>query len=214
MALSATELASKIHNGLRQTSDGEGKPLPPSSQVQEYASGLINALKAATVTFAPGSITAVGAPGSPITAGTGVGGIFTGLTPAPMLAKTQVGEPGPMSAGENAALIAYLTANGIFIIPSGGVTGICGATPVSGGPLINGAASGGKITVVEGAACAAFVASQIGFSGPDMITHYTIVMDYLKQKLEVSFPTGTVNGSFSAGGGPLIAGTAVGGAIS
>lgn len=215
MALDASELANLIqNNGLRQNTDGNGLPLPPSSQLQEYCAGLINALKAATVTFAPGTINGSAPPGGPLQAGTGTGGIFTGLTPAPFLAKTQVGAPGPFSAAENTAVITYLQTSGIFVIPTGGVTGICTATALSPGTLVNGEASGGKITAINGAACAAVVSASSGLVGPDMIKHYDIIMNYLIANLEVEFPTGSVTGSFSAGGGPLVAGAATGGKIS
>ncbi|RLI53011.1 MAG: hypothetical protein DRP09_16695, partial [Candidatus Thorarchaeota archaeon] len=140
-------------------------------------------------------------------------GVFVGLTPAPMLAKTQVGEPGPMLAGENTAVITYLM-TGLIEFSAGNIQGTCTATPTSPGILGPPASgTGGKVTGLTGAACMAMVAAG-GVAGPDMLAHYTALIDYISDNLEVSYPAGSVQGAFGVGGGALIAGTALGGIVS
>lgn len=214
MAMAEKDLAKKLHEALAQKEDGEGKPTPVSSQTQEYASGYIAALKASTVAHAAGLVTATGTPATPIADGAATMGLFVGLVPAPMLAKTQVGAPGPFSVLENTAVINYVLANATITFDSGTITGTCTATPTSPGPLVAGAGTMGYVEGLDGSACSDFVASQTGLDGPDMEKHYTALMDYTIESLEVEYLTGSVIGSFATGGGPMIAGTGVGGIVS
>lgn len=213
--LSETELAHKLHNCLSQTSDGYGKPTSVSTETQSYASGIIAALKAAVVSNAPGTISGVCAPGSPLSGGFGVGGLIV-MTPAPMIAKTTGGFPGlsqPLLSKENVAIVTYL-ATGLVSFAAGNITGQCTNTAESPGPLTNGAGSGGKIIGITGAAAMAAVIAATGFNGPDMIKHYTALVDYIKDKAEVTYASGSVVGVCPSGGGPLGAGAGTGGTIS
>lgn len=212
--LSETALALKLHEALGQKTDGQGAPTQVSNETQEYASGIIAALKAAIVSNPTGTITGISAPGAPLSAGAGIGGLMV-IQPSPMIAKTSNGfaPPGPNLVLENTAVIQYI-GTGIITFASGSVTGTCTNTPVSPGPLTNGAASGGTITLLTGVACAAAVAAATGSAGPDMVKHYTALIDYILENAEVSYASGSITAVCPPGGGPITAGTGVGGTIS
>jgi hypothetical protein len=213
--MSETDLARRLHEALSQTTTGTGEPTKVSSQTQEYASGLIAALKAGTVSHAPGTITGVTAPGAPLADGAGTNGMMV-LTPAPMIAKTAVATH-PMAtanyAKENKAIVLYIMTFGRVVFEAGNIVGQCTSTPLSGGPLTAGAGTGGKITALSGSAATAFVTAQLGYSGPDMIKHYTALVKYLMDKAEVTYTAGQVVGTCPPGGGPLGAGAGTGGKI-
>lgn len=214
MALDAQELAHKLHEALSQKVDGHGVPTPVSDQTMNYAAGVVAALKAAIVTNAPGTINGLTAPGAPLSGGTGIGGLMV-IQPGPMLAKTALGVPPqavPNIAKENTAVIAYI-GTGLITFAAGGITGNCTNTPVSPGPLAAGAGSGGKITLLTGAGATAAVIGAVGFSGPDMIKHYSALIDYISEKAEVSYASGSVTGICPAAGGPLSGAAGVGGTI-
>jgi len=211
--LSETELANKLHDALGQKVDGEGLPTEPSAETQEYASGIVAALKAAIVSNLPGTINGVTAAGGPLSAGTGLGGLMV-ITPGPMLAKTANGfaPPGPTLSSENSAVITYI-GTGLVSFAPGNITGQCTSTPVSPGPLANGAGTGGTILGLTGAGCAAAVAAATGSSGPDALKHYTALIEYISDNAEVEYASGSVVGVCPPGGGPLTAGAGIGGTI-
>lgn len=215
MALNAQELAKKLHDALRQKKDGNGTPTPISDQTLNYAKGIIAALKAAGVSNAPGTIAGVTAPGAPLSAGAGAGGLMV-ITPAPMIAKTSQGVPPqalPKINLENVAIVQYI-GTGLVTFSAGSITGTCTNSPSSPGPLASGAGSGGKIIGLTGAGAVAAVSSATGLTGPDMIKHYTALINYILEEAEVAYPTGSVVGTCPTGGGPLAAGAGTGGTIS
>jgi len=213
MALDSTELTNKVLDAISQNVDGNGLPIPAPTEMQEYCSGIVAALKSAVVSHAPGTITGTTAPGAPLSNGAGSAGIIV-ITPAPMIAKTTKAMPdSPKIITENTALIQYI-GTGLVAFAAGNITGNCTSTPINPGPLVNGAGSAGTIMGLTGVACAGAVAAATGLAGPEMITIYTVIMDYISQNAEVSYAAGTVQGTCPAGGGPLAGGFASGGVIS
>lgn len=213
--LDETKLAQKIHDALGQKKDGHGNPTPISNQTKNDAAGIVAALKAAVFSNLPGTITGVTAPGSPLTAGAGSGGIMV-ITPAPAIAKMGVGLPPqavPNASKETTALIQYI-GTGLVAFASGNITGTCTNSPTSPGPLTAGAGSNGTITGLTGSACATFVASALGSSGPESIKHYTAIIDYILANAVAAYASGSVVGVCPSGGGPLTAGAGTGGTFS
>lgn len=212
MALDVNALSNALHDNLTPKADGYGRPVPVTDATASYAAGVIASLKAALVSSLPGTINGLCAPGSPLAFGVGLGTIL--MTPAPMIAKTinGFGVIPPDLVKENTALIAYIT-TGIVNFPSGGITGTCTSTPVSGGPLLNGAGAGGQITLLTGVGAYAAVLAALGFLGPSALKHYTILIDYIKDNAIVTYPLGTVLGTCPPASGPLIGGFATGGFI-
>lgn len=213
--LKEVDLANKLHDALAQKTDGNGAPTPVSDQTMNYASGVVAALKAALVNNAPGTITGVTAPGAPLSAGAGIGGIIT-ILPAAMIAKANVGMPPqavPNITKENIAIIQYI-GTGLVTFASGNITGTCTNTPTSPGILAAGAGANGQITGLTGAGAVAAVSSALGSTGPGMLPHYTALINYILQNAVVAYASGTVVGVAPSGGGPLTAGAGAGGTIS
>jgi hypothetical protein len=209
--LNPTKLANTLHDAQSQKTDGQGKPLSPATEIQEYASGIVAALKAATFSHLPGTVTGITAPGAPLASGAALGGIIV-IQPSALIAKTANGfsPPGPKVSSENIAVIQYI-GTGLVNFPVGTITGTCTSTPVSPGPLILGSGSGGSIVGITGAGCVAAVSAATGLAGPDMLNHYNALINYILANAEASYPVGTVTGVCPAGSGPLIGGTATGG---
>lgn len=208
------DLANALHNALRQKKDGNGAPTPVSTETQEYASGFIASVKTGIVSHAPGTITGVTAPGAPLVAGAGLGGVIVIASAALMIAKTSNGIPkAPDIAKENTAVIAYVT-TGLVTFAPGNITGTCTSTAMAPGPLTVGAGSMGTIVGLTGAGCLAAVGAAGVPIGPDAIKHYTALIDYLLANAEVTYAPGAVVGVCPVGGGPLAGGTGVGGTIS
>lgn len=208
-------LAQAIIQALGTKTDGQGKPIAITEPAKGRANGIITALKAATVTFAPGTITGTTAAGSPLVNGAGKGGKFVGLSPAKANSIFRASAPDTTSEleKENSAFIAYLLAQGSLFFVKGSIKGTCTSTGSSSGPLAGGQGKPGRLTGVSGKAAAAFMQTQGVFVGPESIGHYDAILDYLKLNLELRYSSGQVTGTCPSGGGPLSAGTATGGKV-
>lgn len=215
MAMDAQALAKKLHDALAQKTDGNGVPTKISDQTLNYAKGIVAALKAATFSHLPGTVVGVTAAGSPLSNGAATGGVIV-IQPGPMIAKVAMGVPPealPMLKTENTAIIGYLATVMVNFSP-GGITGQCTNTAESPGPLQNGAGTGGKLTGATGAAATGFVAAQLGAIGPDMLKHYTALIDYLVANVEGKYASGSVVGVCPPAAGSLTAGAGTGGTFS
>lgn len=212
--LNADDLAHKLSDAFKYHTDSGGLPFPPPDMLANYAQGVVAALKAATVSNVPGTISGVCAPGAPLSGGFGAGGIMV-VAPGPMIAKTQPGIH-PLGAvnysKENAALCTYLS-TGIVVFAPGTITGTCTNTAESPGPLSGGVGANGTLTLLNGAACTAAIVAVLGGLGPlpSAIAHYTALIDYILANAKVAYPS--VTGVCPAGGGALV-GAATGGIIS
>lgn len=214
MALDSQELARKLHDALAQKTDGKGQPTPISDQTLSYAKGIVAALKAAVVSNAPGTITGVTAPGSPLSGGTGSAGVMV-LTPGPMEAETLQGVPPqalPNIAKENVAIISYISTG---LVTFSTITGTCTSSSTSPGPLAAGAGANGTITGLTGAGATGAVSAALGsVTGPDMIKHYTALINYILANATATYASGSITGVCPPGGGPLAAGAGAGGTVS
>lgn len=211
MALSAQNLAKVLKATLNFP--GASAALPPTGELNNYAAGVIASLQSAVVTNAPGTIMGVTAASSPLSAGTGLGGVVV-MSPGPMIAKTTSSFPGAtFIIQENTAVITYLS-TGLANFAAGTITGHCTNTAISPGPLTNGAGSGGLIIGINGPACLAAVKAVFPTIGPESLPFYTALTTYIMANASISYPMGNVIGVCPAGGGPLSAGSAAGGKIS
>lgn len=209
--LDASALANILHNVIPQKVDGQGKPTSVSGQTQAYAEGIVAALKAAIFSNLPATINGVTAPGAPLASGVGVGGVIV-MTPAPMLAKTANGfkPPTPQLIAENTAIIAYI-ATGLVNFAPGSITGTCTNSPVNPGPLVSGAGSNGMIVGLTGVAALAAVTAALGMVGPNGLSHYNALINYVSANAIGAYAANSVQGVCPPGGGPLAGGFAAGG---
>lgn len=214
MSLEVDELAKKINEALGAT-DKDGKKITVTDEMKTYARAVINTLKAGLVNNAPGTITGTGAPGGPLSGGAGSNGLITALVPTLWSGIMTAGNPTAVPAilDQEAALsTAYIMGAGKVSFAAGKITGSCTATPVAPGVLAAGAGSDGLIESLSGSAWSAALAA-ITQGGPLAKPVYNIIANYIMEKSVTAYATGTVNGAFAAGGGPLIAGVGLGGTI-
>lgn len=204
--LDPVKFANAMLDALPHKTDKDGKPIPVTGQLLKRAQGIIASLKAAVVSNAPGTI--VGTCAGSLQNGAGTLGVAV-VPPAPMIA-VQSSITAPLLNAEATAFCLYITTFGKVVFDPGNITGVC---PPLGGPLGGGAGVNGKFTAMTGAACAAFVASQIGTGGPDMVKDYDVTLKYIMANAVITYPPGTVQGACPAGGGPLGGGFAAGGTI-
>ena len=214
--LDIDELADEIKAALGSPVDKDGNVVATTNEMKAFARAVINTLKAGLVANAPGTINGSAAPGGPLLAGVGVGGLVSGLAVPTWLAELTSAFPsadaGQLSA-EAAASTGYLMASSLVTFAAGKITGQCTASPVSPGPLVNGAGMDGTIGGLVGVAWAAAVTAAIGGGGPLAGDVYSAAADHIMNKAICAYTANTVVGSFAAGGGPLIGGTGLNGTI-
>lgn len=217
MALVVNDLAQAINQAIAST-DAHGNPIQPTPQMKAYAQAIIDTLKAGLITNLPGSINGVGAPGGPLSNGVAVGGLVTALLPATWIADMSSGlptaNPANLAAEANAST-TYLMASSQINFAAGSIQGVCTATPLSPGPLAAGVGTNGVLSGLDGTAWASEVTGVTPGANPTLTqTIYKAISNYLMSNSVASYPTSTVIGTFSAGGGPLIAGAGTGGTLS
>ena len=210
MALVVNDLADAINKAIG-AKDANGQATPTTPQMKAYAQAIIDTIKA-------GLINRVGAPGAPLSNGTATGGLILGLVPAIWIGDIVSGSPTAKPAAiadEATASTSYLMASSLINFQTGNIKGSCTATPTSPGILAAGNGAEGKIEGLDGSAWANAVVGVTPGANPDLTTKiYKAVVDYLKSKATATYASGTIVGTFSAGGGPLIAGAGIGGTIS
>lgn len=235
MALDADELAEKLVKTLKMK-DKDGNSIGPGKTAKALAKGLVTALKAAKVMHPMVMGTGIAANLPAPNAGSFVGGIamngkIIGLLPAPLISELSgVAAEGvspehqaPMKAmviKQATAITTYLTASSFvnFMAVEGNCTALAPIpSPFPGAPgaLVGARAKDGKLVGIMGAAMTMQVAQAMGSvpPQPDMFEFYGALVDYLKSKTEVEYMVGTINGTFSIGGGALIGGIGMGGLI-
>src|SRR5579863_7374403 len=124
-----------------------GFPLPVSTQLTGWATGIIGELTGhGLVNNASGTITGVCAPGSPLSAGAGTGGLISGLSGSRLASAVQAAAGYPSVSSQLTAfcaqIVLHIQTAGIVTFTSGHITGTCTDTPLSPGPLAGGAGSG------------------------------------------------------------------------
>lgn len=208
------ELASKINDAIA-AKDKDGNPIAVTPAMKTYANAIITTLKAGIVNNVPGTVTSTGAPGAPIPDGAASGGLVSALIPATWVGVMVSGNPTSNPAtllNEATISTGYLMSSSLIAFQVGGITGTCTATPVAPGILAAGAGTGGKLSGIDGSAWDAALAA-VTQGGPLGKPIYTAIADYVKDKIEATYLTGTVVGAFAIGGGPLIAGAGIGGTL-
>jgi len=208
MAMNPTVLADAIKNGL-----GFGA-LPTSGKNTGMAADIVMHVQSGVVNFAPGTIVGTAPPsGGPLIAGAGTGGLIT-LVPTALASAFAItfGVMTPEIQALATAISSHVSTLGTVTFAPGTITGACSNTPVSPGVLA-GAGAGGTIIGLVGAVLAADIASGIGQPGPtpELINMATEITDHIMNFAVVTLPL--VTGVCSAGGGPIVAGTAAGGTI-
>lgn len=211
MAMNPNALANEIKNALGFSD----KPTTP--QLIGEATAIIAWLATGTVVNAPGTVTGNAPPsGGPLSGGAASNGLIVGLTPSVLVGfmQTYMGFPS-VTVELQAMAAAYATH-----IPSAGkvaftsVTGVCTNTPVAPGTF-TGAGANGKISGLNGDVLVNIMAASMGHlpvSKPHQ-SKCVKVVEYIMQNATVTYVFGSLTGVCSAGGGPVIAGTGVGGLI-
>ena len=213
MALDAQALADKLKNSLGFSQ------FPTSKENNGFAKAYVSEITSlAKVNNIVGTITGVCAPGSPLSAGAGIGGIISGPSGPTLAAKIQSEAGYPYISPE---LLKFSTAvtdhlkTGIVVFAPGTITGTCTNTAESPGPLTGGAGSGGKITLLSGPTLAQLLSQAIGESyvSPQLLQFAITLVTYTMTMAEVAYASGTVVGLCPSGGGPLSAGVGLNGII-
>jgi len=210
------DLAAAILSALGSPTDKDGHPIAVTDEMKKYAKAVVDTLKAGVVSNLPGTVTATGAPGSPISDGAASGGLVAALLPATWLADLVSGFPtadaGQLSS-EATASTGYLMGAARVAFASGKITGSCTATPTATGILLNGAGADGTIGALVGSAWASAVTGAIGGGGPLASPVYTTIAGYIVSNAKCAYGTGNVVGTFASDGGSLAAGAATLGTI-
>lgn len=211
MAMSPSDLAKAIHDALGEDGD-------PSDEVKGMAEAIIGEITTmGMVSFLPQTISGTCPPGGPLSAGAGQLGLLLGPSgptlAVQMAAKMKKPGPTPQLIGMATGITTHLLTAQVSFSP-GGISGTCANSPVSPGPFI-GTGTGGKISGMAGDGMASLVAAGLGQSANDKVKKKcAAIVDFIQQNAEVMFAMGTVLGTAPPGGGPLIAGTAIGGRVS
>lgn len=212
MAMDANALADALRSGL-------GKPPPTSDETKGLARAIIAEMQQAVVSHPVGMVTGIAPPsGGPLVNGAASNGLIVGMTPPTLAAKMQseMGKPmiTPELLGMATAIVTHFL-TGLVSFGNGKITGICTNTPVNPGSL-TGEGMQGQITGLSGSVLAPLMATSMGKPGPspELTGLCTELCNYVQNNAEVTYLTGSITGTCSAGGGPISAGTGVGGTIS
>ena len=193
MAMDETLLAADIWaiNGV--VLDGEGKPTPPTDPIKAYAKGFIAMLKAGLVML-PLAQGGTG-PGAPLSNGLGQGGKIINLL-GPVMSGIAGVDPvvAAQVAAEATAIATYMMASAIVSFLPGSVEGQSTETSDSGGSLVQGKGSMGKISGLSGPSMAQVAGGAVGQTGPFIVDQYTVMCNHVMGLAEVSFKPNTITG--------------------
>ena len=197
-----------------------GFPTPVSAQLTGWATGVISEIHNAKVNNIAGTITGVTAPGSPLSAGAGVGGIISAMSPSSMASSVQAAAGYPSVSSQLstfcAQIVLHIQTMGTVTFAAGHITGTCTNTPLSPGPLVAGAGSGGKIIGLSGSTLASAIHAAVGYPGgvsAPLTNFCTAMVNYIMTNADVSYASGSVTGTCPTGGGPLSNGAGANGTI-
>jgi len=209
MALNANQMAEDMKIALGFVTE------PTSEENKNMAADIIAHLQTGVVSHAPGTVTGIAPPsGGPLINGAASNGIIV-LVPADLVARfvATFKISTPEIIGMATAISTHLI-TGLVSFSTGSITGICSNTAVNPGTLI-GEGVGGTINGLDGAAMASLMANLMGKPGttPELESMTGAIVSHIQNNAEVTYLTGSVTGTASAGGGPIIAGTAVSGSI-
>lgn len=214
MALVATDLSDAIRSAM-------GFPLPVSNQLNAWATGIVSHIQASSlVSNAPGTVVGIAPPSpGPLTLGAATGGTISGLVGTVMANLITSADPTdypsatPELTGMCNGICQHIVTAGLVSFSIGTINGACTNTPITPG-VFTGIGIGGTISSLDATAMATLIASQASFPfvSSQLISMCTAIVNYIMANASVSYSL--VTGVCSAGGGPLIAGTATGGSIS
>lgn len=207
MAMNGATLATAIKGGL-----GFGA-LATSAKNLALANAIVAHAQSGVVSFAPGTIVGTAPPsGGPLIAGAGTGGTIL-LVPSALVSAlvSAFGTSTSQIVGLANAISNHI-ATGLVVFAPGTIIGACSNTPVSPGVLA-GSGAGGTITGLSGPVLATAITSGIGQGAPtSQVTNMaTEIVNHIMSLGVVTLPV--VTAVCSAGGGPIVGGTAAGGTI-
>ncbi|NIT99515.1 MAG: hypothetical protein GWN01_00780 [Nitrosopumilaceae archaeon] len=211
MSLTGSDLADSIRIDMNF-------PTPTSTQLIGWGKGVVQHIQTGQVDHA--LVTGDTAPGAPLANGAAIGGIISGLDGASMASLVQTEAGYPNVSSELSAfcqeIVNHIQSSGLVNFDPGQITGQCTSTPLSPGPLTNGAGTGGIITGLDGNTLAGAIHGSAGYPGstsPELVTFCTAIVNYVMDNAEIEYTPGSVVGTCPAGGGPLQGGAATGGTI-
>lgn len=190
-----------------------GQSGPASPQTIGMATAIVSHVMTGVVSFLPATINGTSPPGGPLSAGEGKGGVIL-LVPSALEAQliTVFGAATPQISGM-ANSISTNIMTGLVEFKPGQVSGVCGNTPVSPGPLV-GQASGGKITGLDpGLLSQAISAFMGGTVSGELEKMCKAIVTHVSEKAEVTFLPASITGLCPPGGGPITLGAGIGGFI-
>lgn len=210
MALDSVALAEEIKGALGFSSE------PTSQKNKDIATAIVEHLKTAVVNHATSTVTGTApSSGGPLQDGAATNGVIT-LVATDLQTRliSAFGVSTPEILGMGTAISTHV-ATGLVEFTTGNITGTCGNTSSSPGPLV-GEGSGGEITNLDGSTLATLMASSMGKPGTtlELEAMATAIVDHIQNNAEAAYSTGFVTGTCPSGGGPITAGTGAGGTIS
>lgn len=205
MPLNPNKLAGELKSALGQSA--------ASPQIVGMASAIVAHCMTGIVSFLPATVNGTSPPGGPLSGGEAKGGLIVLVPPALEAALIAVfGQPTPQISGMANSISAHIM-TGLVEFQAGGITGVCGNTPVSPGPLV-GQGADGKITGLDpgmlGKAISAFMGGTVS---PELEKMCKAVVEHVSKEGSVSFLPGTITGLCPPAGGPITLGAGVGGVI-
>ena len=215
MAMVASDLATQLKAGLGFSGN------PMTGQVSGMATAIIAEFAAASVANASGTVLGTAPPtGGPLTAGSAAGGTISGMSGSDLASKMKSDSGFPSVSPQllnfcTAMVTHFLT--GVVSFASGNINGTCTNTagpPPIPGILSAGVGTGGLISGYSGSTLASQLATALGQSDPTPLLNFsTNLVTYVMANAIVSYATGSVTATISAGGGPIVGGAGAGGTI-
>ena len=212
MVLSVDTIAEAINEAIGAT-DKDGLPIAVTPEMRTYAEAVVDTLQQSI--FAHAVVTGITAAAAPLVEGRALNGIFA-TVPAPTWLAALVsgfGLSDPAQLAINAtASTAYIQLAGKVNFGSGKITGVCGSTAESPGPLIAGAGQLGVIERLKGSDWAALVLPPLG--DPVLATKiYDAIIKRIEADANATYATGSVTGTCPSSSGPLASGVGIGGFV-
>jgi len=212
MAMDIDKLAKALH-------ESQGLPGDPSKEMKGMADAIISEMKTmGIVSMLPGTVMGTATPeGGALKNGSAGPGLILGPSgptlAAQMVSKMGKGGSTPQMIGYAAGITTHVL-TGKVMFAGGKITGVCGNSPASPGP-VSGSGSKGKIVGLSAGGMAQLVVLGIGQTQvTDTVKKMCeAIVNHLQDDAEVSFMMGGILGTAPSGGGP-IAGSGAGGKIS
>jgi len=198
-----------------------------TQQLTAWGTGIVTELQiAGLVAHTSGKVTGTVPPvGGPLLNGAAADGEILGIDGSSMASLIQAGAPlvypTITSELENfcGVVADHIKDNALVEFASGDITGICTNTIITPGTLAGGEGANGIVTTgsMNGSDMADEAISAVPFTPPpatsELIDFCTAIIDYIEANALITYASGSITGTCSAGGGALIAGAGSGGTI-